>query len=235
MKNQYFGDVNDYRKYGLLRLLSHDSRFRIGVCWMLTANDHRTDGNLINYLNFSERWRHYDPALFDLLQKSVRPGQMRHVSLAENAETLPGAHFFTEPLADTLSLRVQYFKQAREKLAACDLIFYDPDNGIEIKSKAKGQRDSAKYIFWDEVTETFQAGHSVLVYQHFPREKRNTFIERLVEEYQRRLNASKVYWFRTPQVVYLLSVQAKHIDFMASRIEVITSQWHKQILSGQSL
>ena len=36
MKNQYFGDVNDYRKYGLLRLLGRAGKVKIGVCWMLT-------------------------------------------------------------------------------------------------------------------------------------------------------------------------------------------------------
>ena len=37
MKVQYFGDVNDYRKFALLRLLA--DKFKIGVCWMLTEAD----------------------------------------------------------------------------------------------------------------------------------------------------------------------------------------------------
>ena len=39
MKVQYFGDVNDYRKFALLRALSEVGEFRIGVCWMLTEAD----------------------------------------------------------------------------------------------------------------------------------------------------------------------------------------------------
>jgi hypothetical protein len=39
MKNQYFGDINDYRKYGLLRILSDEGSMRTGVCWMLTRDD----------------------------------------------------------------------------------------------------------------------------------------------------------------------------------------------------
>ena len=34
MKNQYFGDINDYVKYGLLRVFS--ATHRVAVCWMLT-------------------------------------------------------------------------------------------------------------------------------------------------------------------------------------------------------
>ncbi len=44
MKNQYFGDVNDYLKYGLLRQLSNEGRFKICVCWMLTEPDGTTEG-----------------------------------------------------------------------------------------------------------------------------------------------------------------------------------------------
>ena len=44
MKNQYLGDENDYLKYGLLRVISRESKLSIGVCWMLTADDDRPDG-----------------------------------------------------------------------------------------------------------------------------------------------------------------------------------------------
>ncbi|MDO8501594.1 MAG: hypothetical protein Q7S20_07100 [Gemmatimonadaceae bacterium] len=55
MKHQYFGDVNDYRKYGLLRILQQASGLRLGVCWMLTPDDTRTDGKFVAYLGDSKR------------------------------------------------------------------------------------------------------------------------------------------------------------------------------------
>lgn len=39
MKNQYFGDINDYRKYGLIRLLTGAGKLKTTVCWMLTPDD----------------------------------------------------------------------------------------------------------------------------------------------------------------------------------------------------
>ena len=48
MKNQYFGDVNDFRKYGLLRTIQRASSVAIGVCWFLTADDGGTGGGLRN-------------------------------------------------------------------------------------------------------------------------------------------------------------------------------------------
>ena len=61
MKNQYFGDVNDYRKYGLLRILSASGQAGVGVCWMLTPSDGRTDGQLLTYLDQPARYRNFAP------------------------------------------------------------------------------------------------------------------------------------------------------------------------------
>lgn len=44
MKNQYFGDINDYLKYGLLRVIAKKTGLRVAVCWMPTPDDGHTDG-----------------------------------------------------------------------------------------------------------------------------------------------------------------------------------------------
>jgi hypothetical protein len=169
--NQYFGDVNDYRKYGLLRILANEGHLKIGVCWMLTADDGRTDGKFTEYLSDVHRFRPYDPPLFDLIHKSIIPGQNRSVTLAQNANIVPGAKYYLESLTNSIVDRSAYFKNMGEKLSTCNLFFFDPDNGIETKSIAKGRRNSEKYIYWDEIGETFQAGHSIRVYQHFRRKE----------------------------------------------------------------
>jgi hypothetical protein len=50
VKVQYFGDVNDYRKFTLLRLLSDVGGFKISVCWMLTEPDDSKEGGNRKYL-----------------------------------------------------------------------------------------------------------------------------------------------------------------------------------------
>jgi len=47
MKNQYFGDVNDYRKYGLLRALQSTWDGSLLVAWMLTPDDSGRDQKAI--------------------------------------------------------------------------------------------------------------------------------------------------------------------------------------------
>jgi hypothetical protein len=44
MKDQYFGDINDYRKYGLLRAIQSRGTGRLLVAWMLTPADGGRDG-----------------------------------------------------------------------------------------------------------------------------------------------------------------------------------------------
>ena len=66
MKVQYFSDVNDYRKFALLKALSGKG-FTIGVCWMLTEAEGSCQGDNRSYLRQPDKWRGYDPALFDAL------------------------------------------------------------------------------------------------------------------------------------------------------------------------
>ena len=58
MKNQYFGDVGDYGKYGMLRFLA-DNGIKIAVNWYLTPDDGSNDGKHITYLE-DEKNRRYD-------------------------------------------------------------------------------------------------------------------------------------------------------------------------------
>ena len=71
VKDQYFGDVNDYRKYGLLRALGH-AGFQTLVVWMLTPNDRRSDGLFTDYLDKPSHWKRYDEELYDALHDWVK-------------------------------------------------------------------------------------------------------------------------------------------------------------------
>ena len=49
-----------------------------------------------------------------------------------------------------------------------EVVFLDPDNGVEVRSRPYGRKDSSKYVYWREVKALAKAGRSVLVYQHYP-------------------------------------------------------------------
>jgi hypothetical protein len=109
--------------------------------------------------------------------------------------------YFSDLLADGHQHRKTWFANCRRKLEGSDLIFFDPDNGLERSIRA-GRRNSHKFLYWTEVRDTFSGGASVLVYQHFPREARASYIERLAARLQDETGASTVFSFITPTVSF---------------------------------
>lgn len=100
MKDQYFGDVNDFRKYGLLRALAVSEGLRLGVCWMLTDGDNGTDGNFLGYLGNPIQYRHHDPELFDWLKQVIEVEMARRTASVEKSTLLGPAVFQSKILTD---------------------------------------------------------------------------------------------------------------------------------------
>src|SRR5437667_7774189 len=63
---------------GVLRALAAES-LTIGLCWLLTADDHGQDGELRKYLNQPSKWRRHDSDLYDKLTRLKQPGVRRTV------------------------------------------------------------------------------------------------------------------------------------------------------------
>ena len=228
MKHQYFGDVNDYRKYSLLRCLTNWGELSAAICWMLVPNDGGADGGFTGYLEKPGEWRRFDPELFDKLRETVAIGKRRHLCLVETEKLLPSARFYNEVLLDDREARSRYFEGFWDMAEGCDLIFFDPDNGMEVKSRPCGRKNSSKYLYWSELVKAFSTGCSVLVYQHFPREKRDLFIARMAEEVMSKTGAQRVYSFRTSHVVFFL-LAAEHQEAVLERnADLVSQTWGDQ-------
>jgi hypothetical protein len=211
VKNQYFGDVNDYVKYGLLRFIAADSGLKAMLCWMLTPDDDRGDGGKLQYLREPGRWRHHDPELFDALQgMSLARMDRRSISLIEQTNLLPRTSFFSEILADDAFARRGYFDGLWRNAAGADFIFFDPDNGMEVDSVPLGRQGSSKYLYWCEARDTYRRGHSLVLFQHFPRVKRDHFIEFLANRTIQETGAAKVIALRSINAVFFLVPQPRH-------------------------
>lgn len=229
MKNQYFGDVNDYRKYGLLRVLSSVAQLPVGVCWLLTPDDGRTDGEFRRYLEEPSRWRAYDPELYDQLRALLTPGVPRLVGHARRWDLVPSATYYEEVLEDEVQRRRQYFEGAWTALKTCPILFFDPDNGIEVPSKRVGAKDSSKYIYWREIERAYNSGHSLVVYQHFARVARDVYTAGIAKALADRLHAPLVDSFRTANVVFFLIARPEHIVAFGRAHEEIHERWGSQI------
>ena len=182
---------------------------RIVVNWMLTEDDGRTDGKFIEYLDKGERWIRYDPELFDGLKRIVTSGK-RSVATIKDAALIPNASYYEKLVPDDKDQRMKWFANFLKMINGSELVFFDPDNGLQVKSKRKGEKDSSKYVFWNEIDAIWNKGCSILLYQHFPRQNRPDFIARTSKMVKQRLAGSSVTSFRTSNVLFILATPSKN-------------------------
>jgi len=225
MKNQYFGDINDYKKYSLLRHLSGWGQLKTVVCWLLTHDDKRGDGNHIKYLQQPDTWSVYDTTLYELLKQNVSDQGIRDIKVIEKSELIANCSFFSKFVEDNTASRDEYFSEFLKFAEGSDLIFFDPDNGLEVKSVPRGKKYSSKYLYWREVQASFEAGYSLLIYQHFPRMNRQSYINNLIQQFKTITKAKCIFYYKTRHVVFFLLAQPTHEEFFIENNANILNTW----------
>ncbi|MBL7003057.1 MAG: hypothetical protein ISR69_03390 [Gammaproteobacteria bacterium] len=233
MKNQYFGDINDYKKFGLLRSILSATKLKILVSWMLTEDDGSTDGKFIEYLSEPDQWAKYDTDLYEEITVLLQQKTKRAVNLIESSKILGDTQYFSNIVPDHSENRITWLSELKKCALDKDLVFLDPDNGIEIKSKKFGTKNSSKFIYWREIEELWASGKSLLIYQHFIREKREVFIQRMLNSLSEKTETSIVKAFSTSNVVFLLALQPKHQNDYERIINTVRSNWKDQIACSE--
>jgi hypothetical protein len=218
MKNQYVGDINDYKKYSLLEIVSEVLNEKVLIAWMLTGDDSRNDGNKVDYLKNERNKRQSNPKLFDKLKSIDRSkGGIEEVQklLADKY------NFFSEPLSDDKEERTKYFESLLAEAKKAGLVFFDPDNGIEVKSVKYGNKNSSKYLYWNEIEQFAENGNDILIYQHFPRKERKQYIEELKKKLQVKTKL-EVLPIETANVLFLLATK------QGNKLEEIKREWESK-------
>jgi hypothetical protein len=116
-----------------------------------------------------------------------------------------------------------------ETARGADLVFLDPDNGIEVPSKPVGRKRSSKYVTWQEIRDLWQIGCSILIYQHFRREPREAFAGRMASELRKHTGARFTAALRTSHVLYLLAAQERQVAQFREAIARLRERWGGQI------
>lgn len=233
MKNQYFGDINDYKKYGLIRQLSNFGELKTLICWMLTNDPNIKEGLQTQYLNNPDEWEKYDKPLFKHLQKyksQILGNQDRNVSLIEKSNILPKCEFFKEIIPDDGELRSRYFQKLLNISNEADLIFFDPDIGLETFVK-RGNTRSSQYLYWSEVKAAYDKGLSILIYQHRHQGKTvENMAEYLKDEASKRFAPTNIFVYKTRNVLFLLIARNKHRQSIVQANKRIEQTWGKEII-----
>jgi len=137
MKNRFYGDVNDYIKYGILDILA-DHYNSLGINWYLTDDQHgkQSDGNKTEYFDKEDKWKSFNTQIFSRLKERVKK-QQRSITYCGQDNIIDFKFEFCEQLPDNAdpndyeALRNEWHTRAKEHLKKCDLVFFDPDMGVK--------------------------------------------------------------------------------------------------------
>lgn len=217
MKNQYVGDINDYKKYSLIEIISEVLNEKILIAWMLTDDDSRNDGNKLDYLENNRNDRQLNPELFDKLisiDKSKRE--------IKDVQELFGDkyNYYSKTLYDNKEERTKYFEALLVEAKEAGMVFFDPDNGIEVKSVKCGNKNSSKYLYWKEIQQFAKSEKDILIYQHFPRKDRKHYINDRITELQKNTNL-EVLPIETKHVLFLLATK------QGGKLNEIKKKWNE--------
>ncbi len=170
MQDQYAGDVGDFVKLALLRELCAGKS--LGIAWYLTPDErHKNDGRHIDYLSTDKEndWRHLCPETYDFLRDIVR-NEQRTVAALE-AVKLGGSTKFHNAILSASTDRAAWFQGLKAQLADCDLVFVDPDNGIEPEGFKPTSKKSIKSVTLAEIRALYGPSRPIVIYHHHTRFK----------------------------------------------------------------
>ena len=186
MQDRYVGDVGDFGKYGLLRALcradGHGPALQLGVHWHRVDGGPPSDrggGSHTQYLGRpspQERLlRDCDPDLLRRMRSLVHGA--RTIDALEASGALPegtlyfGAppEFARAPRAERAVLRERWRDAGLRALSDADLVFHDPDNGLEVPSSRRLAPKGTRYAYYEDIRRYWARGQSLVVYHHMGR------------------------------------------------------------------
>jgi hypothetical protein len=171
---------------------------------MLTADDDGADGLKTSYLSQPGRYRAIDSALYHSLAAVVGRGD-RSTRAIELAGILPGAEFFSGRLHDAKAERDAYLSRLWQMAVGRRIVFFDPDNGLDVASVPVGRAGSRRYLYRTELVQARALDAAVLVYQHLPRVQRPPYIASQLRRLGEVLPAYET-----------LAIYASHVAFLAA-------------------
>ena len=229
MQEKYLYDIGDFGKFLLLRVLLNQTNLKLGVNWCLvTDKEKNKDGKYIDYIleinpqikncfkGFSEDVYH---SLWGLSKRELRKERekeierKRNMTDFENLNLFPNTRYFKESMSS--SKRENWLRNAKNYLEDCDIIFFDPDNGLSIKEHKKGKNISIK-----EVSDSVKPNQSIIIYQHSVRtEKFDSFLKKRIEELKKILNRDSfdfkcLRYHRGTARAYILVLSKKNPNLM---------------------
>ncbi len=252
MQDRYVGDVGDFGKYGLLRSLcrgdEHGAALRLGVLWYRFDGDDSAaanDGRYTDYLFAPSRHERFlrqcDPDLFDRMlhlvkyDRSVAAVEANCVLPADTVFFSEGLSFKGTPFGERSVKRHKWLNAGLRRVEDAEIVFFDPDNGLEIPSRSSRSLMGPKYVYYDDLQSCWERGQSLVVYHHVGRTYRGRKadagkqIRIRSEELRRKLAGAEPtalrYRRRSPRVYFVLPNPEHDVRLKARINAFLGSPW----------
>ena len=218
MQIQYSGGIGDFGKFALLRQLRQGRR--LAVCWYLTGASDRTQTRErhFDYLNRPDAFRHLAPELYDQLLEFDRN---RHsladpLTVLQSSGILENVVFVRQEVPQKASLRPAWAARLANSVHGADLVFLDPDNGIE------GRRLTNRHVALAEIAVLRQEGRALIIGHH--QSGRKAEVKYLADR-MKSLSCDVVEIVRLRLVMSWLYVIVDHDTAMTELISTFVRRW----------
>lgn len=254
MQNKYVADIGDWGKYGMLNYICNPSnscseKLLLGINWYLVKNENSShDGKFIEYLDKNnerniKEYRVCSEFLYDELRKIVLEGK-RSVNEVQNRTILPtDTIYYDDYLSfDNISckdinylerrkiLRAKWVSNGLEKLQHADILFFDPDNGIEVSSYKRTSTKGIKFVYYNEIIDYYNRGQSLIIYNHRDRSTDKIYLNK-IKNISNYINADKIFCMRFNRYSvrdYIFVLHNNHFNVINAKIEeMLKSDWEK--------
>lgn len=224
MQVQQIGGVGDFGKFALLRHLMKDRR--LAVCWYLTGESVETKDRdrHFDYLKRPDDFRHFAPEVFDQLvefnggsRALIDPLTELHMS-----KILGNAVFLRQEVPRRASLRRQWLDALVDSVRGTNLVFLDPDSGIQ------GKRLTTSHVALAEIA-ALRLPDRALIVGHQQSGRRSEV--KFLADQMRSLGCDPVEIIRLRLVTSRFYVIADHDSAMAELIATFARKWGDRIKS----
>src|SRR6516165_3154474 len=162
MQKRRFGSIGDLVKFAFLRHLQEGRH--LAVCWCLTgqgANRPLPEKHFA-YLKRPDEFRYLALEIFDTLKSVVEGATLGsgYITAMEASGLLNGAVFHHEQVPRRAALRKNWMASLVDSVSEADLIFLDPDNGIQ------GRRLTPRHVALAEIVALRRQDRALVTVQH---------------------------------------------------------------------
>lgn len=132
------------------------------------------------------------------------------------------------PYSNRPSERWKWLQKVKASLVGCNIVFLDPDNGLEPPGFRPTRRRAGKSVQYSELMELNERGRTLVVYHHYFREAQDAQISDLSKTIKSRgfHSIDVLRWHRiSPRAFFILNASAA----LRQRANALTEAWEGHV------